>query len=78
MAAAFAVSIQQDSDITIVSHTDKQFDEDLQLYSHRQDKAWGLTDCASFLIMTQQNITQALAHDVHFQQAGFIALLRGD
>lgn len=50
----------------------------LAVYAGREDKAWGLTDCASFLIMREQNITQALAHDIHFRQAGFIPLLRAD
>lgn len=31
---------------------------------------------ASFLIMQQQKILEALTHDRHFEQAGFIALLR--
>jgi predicted nucleic acid-binding protein len=48
----------------------------LTLYSQRLDKEWGLTDCNSFLIMQQQAITEVLAHDEHFAQAGFIALLR--
>lgn len=35
-----------------------------------------ITDCASFCIMQQQGIQEALAYDRHFEQAGFIALLR--
>ncbi len=34
------------------------------------------TDCTSFQIMQQQNILEALAYDKHFEQAGFVALLR--
>jgi predicted nucleic acid-binding protein len=40
------------------------------------DKSWSLTDCASFLIMEEMQITVALAHDRHFVQAGFQTLLR--
>jgi predicted nucleic acid-binding protein len=36
---------------------------------------WGLTDCASFLIMEEKGITEALSADRDFQQAGFNALL---
>jgi predicted nucleic acid-binding protein len=32
----------------------------------------------SFQIMLQQNILEALAYDKHFEQAGFVALLRQD
>jgi predicted nucleic acid-binding protein len=42
----------------------------------RADKEWSLTDCASFKIMKARGITEALAHDHHFEQAGFTALLR--
>jgi predicted nucleic acid-binding protein len=30
------------------------------------DKSWSLTDCASFLIMEEENLTAALTHDRHF------------
>jgi predicted nucleic acid-binding protein len=44
-------------------------------YCSRGDKAWGLTDCTSFLIMEEQGITEALSADRDFVQAGFRALL---
>ncbi|EKE25438.1 MAG: hypothetical protein ACD_5C00161G0004, partial [uncultured bacterium] len=46
------------------------------LYKRMADKDWSLTDCASFEIMKARGITEALAHDHHFEQAGFTALLR--
>jgi hypothetical protein len=49
-----------------------------QLYGQRLDKDWGLTDCTSFVVMRQQNITQALSSDRHFEQAGFVKLLSLD
>ena len=48
----------------------------LELYARRPDKAWSLTDCISFHIMDERGLTRALAHDHHFQQAGFEPLLR--
>jgi len=44
----------------------------------RPDQSWSLTDCASCLIMREQGIQEALAHDKHFEQMGFKALLRDD
>lgn len=62
----------------IQPQTHEQFSMALGLYEQRADKKWSLTDCASFLAMQEEGITDALAHDDHFQQAGFTALLRED
>ena len=45
------------------------------LYGQRPDKEWGLTDCVSFTLMRERNITQAVTADQHFVQTGFLALL---
>ena len=66
----------QNTKIEVIPQTTALFEFALQQYKRRPDKNWSLTDCSSFQIMTQQNITEALAHDKHFEQAGFIALLR--
>ena len=63
-------------DVKIVSQTDAQFRAAVKRYATRPDQTWSLTDCASFLIMEERNITEALAYDRDFEQAGFIALLR--
>ena len=47
----------------------------LDLYDQRTDKSWGLVDCASFVVMRQQGITEAFTNDRHFEQAGFRCLL---
>jgi predicted nucleic acid-binding protein len=51
------------------------FDRALELYDRRFDKTWGLVDCASFLVMEDQGISQAITNDRHFEQAGFKSLL---
>jgi hypothetical protein len=48
----------------------------VQLYAQRPDKEWSLTDCISFVVMTQEGIFDALTGDRHFEQAGFVALLK--
>jgi len=35
-----------------------------------------LTDCISFVVMEESGITEALTGDHHFEQAGFVTLLR--
>lgn len=47
----------------------------LLLYSDRPDKNWGLVDCASFVVMKNEGITEAFTTDRHFEQAGFNCLL---
>jgi len=75
-AANFIESLQENPAITIAPQTDSIFQQALILYKQRPDQAWSHTDCSSFCIMQQQNILEALAYDKHFEQAGFIALLR--
>jgi len=51
------------------------FQRALQLYGQMTDKTWGLVDCASFLVMREAGIRDALSADRHFEQAGFRCLL---
>jgi predicted nucleic acid-binding protein len=37
---------------------------------------WGLVDCASFVVMQQRGIIEALTTDHHFEQAGFVRSLK--
>ena len=62
--------------VEVVPQTSEQFQRALELYRARPDHAWSLVDCASFIVMEERGITEALAFDRHFQQAGFTALLR--
>jgi predicted nucleic acid-binding protein len=71
-------SIQRDPQFEFVSSTPQLLLAGLKLHRDRSDKSWSLTDCISFNIMAERGITQALAHDQHFEQAGFEALLRRD
>lgn len=64
-----------DPNSEIVPMTSSAFWQALERYRRRADKTWGLTDCASLLIMEEKGITDALSADRDFQQAGFKALL---
>jgi predicted nucleic acid-binding protein len=44
------------------------------LLRRRPDKTYSLTDCVSFVLMQNLGITEALAFDAHFTQAGFVRL----
>lgn len=47
-----------------------------ELCKSRPDKAWSLVDCTSFVVMQQMSIQEALTTDQHFEQAGFVRLLK--
>ena len=59
-----------------IVHVDPSLDAAAwQLLENRLDKAWSLVDAASFVVMQERGITEALTTDKHFEQAGFIRLL---
>lgn len=60
-----------------IIHIDQHLDNlAWDLFKARPDKNWSLVDCSSFVLMKQQNLTQVLTNDHHFEQAGFIRLLK--
>ncbi len=46
------------------------------LWAARPDKAWSLVDCSSFVVMERRGLAEALTTDGHFEQAGYLRLLR--
>ena len=76
LTARMVQELEDNPDVTIIPQTDAQFRAAVQRYAARGDQRWSLTDCASFLAMEERGITEALAYDRDFEQAGFVALLR--
>lgn len=74
--AAAVDAIMADPNTEVVPQSAILFRESLSYFRQHADKEWGLTDCSSFVIMRQRGLQEALTHDHHFQQAGFVALLR--
>jgi uncharacterized protein len=77
-AAVSVANLRRRRDIEIVPPSNRLFDTALTMYETYSDKRWSFTDCASFCIMKERSIVYALAHDHHFVQAGFTALLKED
>lgn len=48
----------------------------MHLLRERADKSYSLCDGVSFILMRQYGITEALSTDLHFQQEGFVRLLK--
>ena len=63
------------SSIQVVEQTRASFLKGLDLYEHRLDKGYSLTDCISMQTMRQLGIREVLTHDRHFTQEGFVVLL---
>lgn len=76
MAAELLSSLGQDPSIEVLELIEPLYNQALTLYRERLDKGWGMTDCFSFVTMRARGITDALTHDIHFEQAGFRTLMR--
>jgi len=68
--------LENDARVELVLPDEQIWRRAVKLYDSRQDKQWSLTDCISFVVMKDHQITEALTADHHFEQAGFIALLK--
>jgi predicted nucleic acid-binding protein len=72
---AFIDGLRQSGVTQIIPAGQDLLDAGWELYRRRPDKEWGLTDCTSFVVMEQQQITQAVTSDQHFEQGGFVKFL---
>ncbi len=75
-AIRFLEVILSSQRVTVIPITRERFRSAWQLYRSRRDKEWGLTDCASFIVMKELHLREAFTSDRHYQQAGFVCLLR--
>jgi len=60
-AVQFIRQCHHTENIKVVSVDTALLMQALALYQSRSDKTWGLTDCISFVVMQQQNLTYAMA-----------------
>ena len=76
LAAAFVRQCYAPGNVRVVPVDTPLLLRGLALYEARPDKTWSLTDCISFVVMQDQNLTDAITADHHFQQAGFRVLMQ--
>jgi predicted nucleic acid-binding protein len=72
----FILHLRKSAACEIVPASRELLDRALELYHQHADKKWTLTDCVSFVTMRERKVTDALTGDKHFEQAGFVALLK--
>lgn len=60
--------------IEIIHVDENLFDDGWNYFQKFRDKRFSLTDCISFVVMENREITKALTFDKHFAQAGFVKI----
>ncbi len=75
-AALFSEEILFDETIEIIWIDASVHLKAVQLIQARQDKTYSLCDAVSFILMKERGITESLTTDIHFEQEGFIRLLK--
>jgi uncharacterized protein len=76
-AVAVIEKIRSDRNTRVISFDSEGMEKAFALYKARSDKAWGLVDCFSFVVMKDRRLKVALCFDEHFRQAGFEVPLLG-
>jgi predicted nucleic acid-binding protein len=61
--------------MTVIEVNSNLLQRAVDFYAQHRDKNWGLTDCISFVVMRDEELSLAATADRHFLQAGFSALL---
>lgn len=75
-AVAFLQAVRADPLFDVVGYVPTVYQAGFDLFASRPDKAWSLTDCISFGVMTERRLSEALTADHHFEQAGFRAFFK--
>ena len=75
-AAEIIADFLTSDEVEVVNSDATLFQRAFELYRTHTDKAWGMTDCVSFVVMRERGVTDALTSDKDFRQAGFNALMR--
>jgi predicted nucleic acid-binding protein len=73
---AFLQAVRADQLFDVVGYVPAVYQAGFDLFATRSDKAWSLTDCISFGVMTERRLSDALTADRHFEQAGFRAVFK--
>lgn len=75
-ALSFVADLQDNAAVHVVYVSESLHRAALEFLRQRPDKPWSLCDAISFLLMAQEGIREALSTDHHFEQAGFVRLLK--
>lgn len=76
LARSILQAAQRDPSLQVLACDAALYEKALALFLAHPDKNWSMTDCASFVVMGDLGMSHALSADHHFEQAGFVALLK--
>ena len=71
----FSLNVLADDAIEIIWVDVRIHNQAVALRAERRDKRYSLCDAASFVILHERRISEALTTDKHFEQEGFLRLL---
>jgi predicted nucleic acid-binding protein len=72
---AFFDALNATRAVTIEWTNAERFAAVQEFYQKHLGKSWSFTDCLSFRLMRERGLTETLAKNVHFKQAGLVPLL---
>jgi uncharacterized protein len=72
----FLAELELDLGIRVVFVDEELHRSAVDFLSRRLDKTYSLRDAVSFVLMERRGLREALTTDHHFEQAGFVRLLR--
>lgn len=75
-AIAFAAELLDNPEVEVIWIDEILHRAALHLLEARLDKSYSLCDAVSFILMRERGFTDALTTDHHFEQEGFVRLLR--
>lgn len=75
-ATDFLTTIERSEALRLEWVGPERFQAAAMLSRRHKDKEWSFTDCVSFVVMRESRVMDAFTADHHFEQAGFVALLR--
>jgi predicted nucleic acid-binding protein len=76
VAARVLDLVEQSEGIRIEWIGSLRFEATTTFFRKHADHGYSFTDCTSFVVMKELDLSQALTTDKHFPEAGFHALLR--
>jgi uncharacterized protein len=75
-ALGYVAALAKSAEVEMTWVNETLHDEAVTLISSRPDKDWSLCDALSFVLMRRAGVSEALTTDRHFEQDGFVRLLR--
>lgn len=75
-ALAFLIDLVDNPSVDVVWVDEELLRAAILLLQGRRDKTYSLCDAISFLLMRKMGLTDSLTTDRHFEQEGFVRLLK--